>query len=103
MPDPVRLIVQILKPIVQKGPGTSYADLKERLKSECGRLHVPYDADVVARAMDSLEQSRRQPLVRYRLARVLKEPDPEQPIIDRTTAAIVWKSLRQQAEKRGVS
>jgi len=42
----------------------SYADLKEDLKTRLARLHLPYDAAVIAAALDRVELGGKAPVVK---------------------------------------
>ena len=55
----------MLHEVLKRESFASYADLKETLKRDAARLHLPYDAHAVANAITTVEHTRRvlRPLV----------------------------------------
>ena len=53
----IRMLVLVAREIAETGHFESYADLKEAVKLRAAALRIPYDADLLARALDRLDRS----------------------------------------------
>jgi hypothetical protein len=94
--------VQVLQPLIACQTFETYVDLKESLKCECAKLRIPYDSGLITEAIDSLELSRRQPIVASRLRKKPVEPEPAKEIINRQDATHLYAMILSEMQKRGV-
>jgi hypothetical protein len=53
-----RQVAKVLRDVLTTAEFTDIVDLKETLKSRCARLHLPYDAGVISRALDLVGSNR---------------------------------------------
>jgi hypothetical protein len=55
--QPIKVIVVVLQHLLRTAPESyeSYADLKEDLKCQLAKLHIPYDGELIAAALDRVE------------------------------------------------